>query len=333
MNKYLASAALLVALFTASPAHAKGGKAGKGGKGGFIQPPESVDNGPWFTGTLLSPSPNVVAPGHFYIEPYLYVNKTFGSYDDNWKSVSEETKWTTTVQLPATIGLVEGIDFSASAELIHTKFKGLHATEFGDMSAGIDFQIYKSSAGSPLPSIKLSVSENIPFGKFQNLDPTKLGIDGVGAGNWNTTVGVTFGDTYHLDERHYLNARLAFDYTIPFKTHVNGLNVYGGAPSTDGTAKVGGVYTLSFGAEYLFSKHLALAFDAIYSYANAVSFHGTTPALSPVGSGVAEQLSIAPAIEYNWNSAFGLIAGVHWTLAGRNTSQFTTYIVALSIYL
>ena len=40
---------------------------------------------PWFTGSLLTPSPVNMYPNHPAIEPALIITDTYGKYDDNWK--------------------------------------------------------------------------------------------------------------------------------------------------------------------------------------------------------------------------------------------------------
>ncbi len=44
------------------------------------------------------------------------------------------------------------------------------------------------------------------------------------------------------------------------------------------------------------------------------------------------QFSIAPAIEYNWNANIGIIFGSWFTLAGKNSTQFTSGVFAFNYY-
>jgi hypothetical protein len=46
-----------------------------------------------------------------------------------------------------------------------------------------------------------------------------------------------------------------------------------------------------------------------------------------------ESLSLAPAIEYSWSANFGMIAGVWFTAAGRNSTVFANGIVAINVYI
>jgi hypothetical protein len=47
--------------------------------------------------------------------------------------------------------------------------------------------------------------------------------------------------------------------------------------------------------------------------------------------GSAWRFGFAPAIEYNFNSRIGIIAGARWFAAGRNTSATITPVVAINM--
>ncbi len=45
-----------------------------------------------------------------------------------------------------------------------------------------------------------------------------------------------------------------------------------------------------------------------------------------------EQWSLAPAIEYDWSTHFGVISGVWFTVAGRNAPAFANWVTAANFY-
>src|SRR5579872_3298514 len=61
--------------------------------------------GPWFTGPLLAPSALTIPPGHYNIEPYIYINANTGHYDHNWKRVKVETFWVNEFQPSLQFGI------------------------------------------------------------------------------------------------------------------------------------------------------------------------------------------------------------------------------------
>ncbi len=52
-----------------------------------------------------------------------------------------------------------------------------------------------------------------------------------------------------------------------------------------------------------------------------------------VGTGYSNLLTIALAVEYNFNEHVGLIAGPWFSLRGRNTTEFFGVVAALFLFL
>ena len=84
------------------------------------------------------------------------------------------------------------------------------------------------------------------------------------------------------------------------------------------------------GAEYTATKNWALALDLNAVCAAKNRFKGKST--SKVGGPSSIQLSLAPAIEYNWSSQLGVIAGSWFTIAGRNSTRFTSVVGAFNYY-
>jgi hypothetical protein len=95
--------------------------------------------------------------------------------------------------------------------------------------------------------------------------------------------------------------------------------------------------TVLFGFEISLSQRWAIANDIQYVHTNKTRFKGrkgaTRGVANRVGRPSSEQWSLAPAIEYNWSDDYGVIAGVWFTFAGRNTIEFTSGVIAVNIYL
>ena len=78
--------------------------------------------------------------------------------------------------------------------------------------------------------------------------------------------------------------------------------------------------------------------DVNYLHGASNTLVGTYPQAPPLQpitvadkSSASSLLRLAPAIEYNWNSAVGIIAGVIVPVAGRNTSATFTPAIALNL--
>lgn len=285
---------------------------------------------PWFTGPLLAPSANTIPAKHVNVEPYIYFIANTGSYNSHWNKVSHPNVYSILFQNFIQVGLTSFMDFQVVPQLAYQFTQGARSTQAGDLPFMVDFQLCKDLAHHFRPSAKLALRASIPFGKYQNLNPNKFGVDGVGTGNWIPAAALIFSKLFYLEKNRFVNARLAFNYTVPNATRVKGLNVYGGDLNTKGTVYPGNVFSCDVAMEYTLTQNWALSADLFYVHANKTKFYGMT--LAPVGGPSSEQLSFAPAIEYNWNINIGIITGAWITLTGRNSSCFRGSVTAVNLY-
>ncbi len=293
---------------------------------------------PWFTGPLIASSGFTVKPNHYNIEPYLYCYVYNGNYNQDWKTVSAPNFYYNVLQVQYKMGLVDRVDFQIYPQAVYTRFKGSQYCNVGDWPLGVGFQLLRADIVEYLPAIKLTLRANIPLGKYQHLKADKQGTDDLGIGSWQPGFSVVLAKMFHTARKHYLDLRLAFNYQFGLPVHVKGLNNYGGAPNTRGTVRVGDSFIIDGALQYNFDQRWAFACDFYYTHGNTNHFSGKTgttaagtPAVNTAPS--SEQFSLAPAIEYNWSKNIGLIGGVWFTYAGRNSTRFTTGIIALNIYI
>jgi len=292
---------------------------------------------PWLTGPLLAPSGHVVPVGHINIEPYFNVNVSNGSYNEHWKAQSAENNfYNNLVQVPMQIGLMNRWDFVIVPQFSWNHIDGASHWVYNDLPLELEYQIYYDTPGTWPPAIKLSFRASAPLGKYQKLDPNDKGTDSGGSGSWNPGLGLTFSRLFHYTGVHFLAARLALSYTIPNSVHVKGFNTYGGGKHTNGTVYPGPSFFADIGLEYTLAQKWALALDIVYAHSNHTRFKGhkgkTDGVTNVIGGPSSEQFSLAPAIEYNWNANCGIIAGVWFSVAGRNTAEFINGIIAINIY-
>ncbi len=299
---------------------------------------EALATPPWLTGSLLTPSAYAVEKGHYNIEPYLYVTTRKGVYDASWKSHSTRQAAQITPQVYLEFGIWDHISFKAIPTASYTILSGQKSLQVNDLPIGFHFQLLLEQPGKWYPTIKFGLSENLPLGKYQRLDPHKKGTDSGGAGSFATTPELVFGRLFHFGNGvHYLNTRLSFSYTIPAPVHVKGWNTYGGGCGTRGKVYPGNLFSTFLGLEWTVTQHWALACDIVNLYQNKTRFSGHKGESAPgipnsVGGPSSNQISIAPAIEYNWSAGLGIIGGVWWTIAGRNTPEFVSGVIALNYY-
>jgi hypothetical protein len=301
---------------------------------------------PWFTGPLLATSGNVTGAGHINFEPYVFAFAKTSFYNNDWNSQAIETLWNVQFRTPFWVGLTDWADFRISPAWNWNHRDNQSQWNLGDWSASLSAQFVKDKPESWLPAIKLSVRETFPTGKYQNLNPAKLGTDGGGMGTYSTNIGLNVSKLLHIYDIHFLSLRWNAIYSVPnAKVHVKGFNAYGGGFGTDGTVTAEQSFTAIFAFEYNLSQNWVIAcdFQGIISSKTTFEGHsgiamGSDGNISPSGvpaineNMASIQYSIAPAIEYNWSDDLGMIAGVWLTLAGKNAPHFTTGVIALNYY-
>jgi hypothetical protein len=245
-------------------------------------------------------------------------------------------------QIPIWIGLTNWCDisFTPSVAWNHDAIGG-GAWTLGDLLTQFDFQIWRQNwTSNPwVPNIKVAIRETIPIGKYRNLNPKKNTADQGGAGTWTSTFQLVFGELIHFSGTHFLNCRLSFQSNFYNSiVHVKGYNAYGGGLGANGRVRPGRNASLDLGLEYSLSRNWALALDVIGYWQAKSKFQGYggidflrgTP--TTVAEASAIQYSLAPAIEYNWNAHLGVIAGAWFTVAGKQISEFYSFVFAVNYY-
>lgn len=293
-------------------------------------PPPASTPIPWLTGPLLAPSGHVIPKGHLNVEPYEYITTTYGVYDKKWNAHSTPKFYTLQTQLPIQYGFANRFDLQVVPNAYWKHTDGASHWDFGDMVAGIDYQLVNDKPGKWWPAVRLTATVNIPFGKYDKLKASKLGTDIGGIGTWEPTIAIVFSRLFTFSGPHFLATRFYFGYNPTVPVHVSGLNAYGGAKGTRGKVYPGNAYVGIIGLEYTLTQRWALAMDIDYTHLNKTRFTGKT--LAPVGAPSSEQLSFSPAIEYNWSAYVGAIAGCWFTAAGRNSPEFASAVIAVNIY-
>ncbi len=287
---------------------------------------------PWFTGPLLAPSGLTIPPGHYNIEPYVYATANTGTYNSDWKRVKTDTFWANIFQPSIQFGINSWLDFQFNPTLSYNYKQGQAKWVIGDMPIGFDIQLFKRSG--PLTSwntaLKLAIKETLPLGKYQNLDPKKLLTDVGGQGTWQTAAGLVWGNLFYLGSNTFLTWRTAFQYSLPAPVRVKNLNVYGGGAGTKGTVYPAQGFQLDTAVEVNLNRNWAFAMDLLGIWNLKTRFKGTSTA--PMTSPSTTQFSLAPALEYNWSANLGVIFGCWFTVAGRNSSQFTSGVLAVNYY-
>ena len=289
---------------------------------------------PWLTGSLITPSSLTVPGGHFDIEPYFYATFETGNYNSHWHAESQKTFLEISAQYWFEFGLTPWMDLEIIPTFSYNHCNHVGQWVWNDFIVLTDFQLYPGSfpPNAPLrPAVKLTFGEVFPVGKYQHLATNGFSTDEGGQGSFQTFVGLTLGQLFQFSTYHFFNLRAYIQYTLPSPVQVHGRNSYGGAAGTHGTVYPGQSLVAEIGAEYTLTENWVLACDWAATWAKRTKFVGERGG-TKVGDGSSAQFSLAPAIEYNWNSRVGIISGCWFTVAGRNSTQFYSSVTALNYY-
>lgn len=285
---------------------------------------------PWFTGPLITPSAVVVAPGKVNLEPYVYWTVINGKYGKDWGATSVPQFYQLNPLLFYRFGLTKNLDFGGIIQGFYNHTEGQSKAVFGDLPVTVDYQLYRSSQKDNPYYLLLALQETFPTGKYRKLDPDKLGTDIGGQGAYLTQIRLVGSKVYQFQGPHFLRLRAFVGVTFPSSVHVKGVNAYGGDVKTHGKVHPGKSLIFTTSGEYTLTQNWVLACDFVAQWSARSRFKGHT--ITAVGSPSSAQLSLAPAIEYNWNENIGLIVGSWFTFAGRNSSRFYNVTAALDIY-
>ena len=185
--------------------------------------------------------------------------------------------------------------------------------------------------------------ETVPTGRYERLSRP---ADGLGAGAYATAFAVYFQDYFWMPNGRILRTRLDITYAVSSSVSVQGLSVYGTTNGFSGRADPGDSFTADAAAEYSLTRNWVLALDVIYQHNGSTQVSGSVAGLNlpPPGigaptsafesaSGSSRSIGFAPAIEYNFSSAIGVLLGVRIIEIARNTTGSITPAVAVNMVL
>jgi len=195
----------------------------------------------------------------------------------------------------------------------------------GDLTLQAQYRLTQFQAGSWIPTLSFVVGETVPTGKYDRLD--RHPGDGFGAGAYTTILSLYSQEYFRLSTGRILRMRLDLSYSLSTRVGLQGVSVYGTGAGFSGHAQPGDSFTGDVSWEYSVTRNWVLAFDIVYEHDASTTVTGSYSA----SSGDSWSLGFAPAIEYNFNSRIGVIAGTRIIPAGRNTGISVTPVAAINM--
>ena len=297
-----------------------------------------VSEGGWWTGPIVAASGHVMAKGMTNIEPYLIFSYSNWNYANQWQ-VQTASNPTIVINpiVVAAYGLTGTMDAHILVQYYEDQYNRHWAGALGDAEFGLSFQLSEDTPGTKIPDARIIVKEVIPIGPYKNLDPDLQFADAIGNGAWQTAVGVHMQKTFELQSGKLIRYRFNSLVYLPARVNVRGINSYGGAPDTVGSVFLLPDLILVFAYEVQLTQNWVFACDYLWTHGGAIKFKGfagTNPgaggANSIVGGFDSDLIGVVPAIEYNFNEYYGIIAGIGFTLAGRQNQAAISPTIAFN---
>lgn len=314
-------------------------RAGDGASANVGNPPDAPNTAPpstvvqqalddaWWTGPMLAPSAATLPRGHVLIEPYLYDVAAAGS-----NSFGSLTYVNYGLADRLTVGLIPTAGFTRVADGPSSSGIG-----WGDLTVLAQYRLTQFRPGRPVPTTSVVVQETFPTGKFDRLGDRPS--DGFGSGAHTTTVALYSQTYFWLPNGRIMRVRLNASQAFSSEVTVEGVSVYGTETGFRGRAKPGSAFSLNASWEYSLTRNWVLALDLTYRHQGntRVSGHDVRalgqapdPARVELGSDPQNTFGMAPAIEYNWRSNWGVLLGVRVIPGSRNTTASITPAVAIN---
>ena len=315
IQKLLAVVALATIAFTA---------------GALAQSSVSTDNREpfseaWWTGPLLANSAATLPHGHFLIEPYVY-----DVISSNTNALGSRAYVEYGLIDKLTVGLIPIIGYN-----VVTDGPNSSGIRFGDFTPIAQYRLRKFREGSWLPMMAVQVQQTFPTGKYDQLGDRPS--DGLGSGVYSTLVGVNNQTYFWMPNGRILRMRFNVAETFSTKANIQDVSVYGTTTGFRGYAYPGAAFSIDAAWEYSLTQRWVLALDVIYNQRGNTPVTGyniQAPDTSiRLNSGSSAGAGCAPAIEYNWNSRWGVIFGTRVIAPGRNTTSSVAPVAAINIVL
>ncbi|WP_229839565.1 hypothetical protein [Sphingomonas glacialis] len=287
----------------------------------------------WFTGSLEASSPALSKAGTLALEPYIIYQINTGAYDNHGHhgTVAHDVD-----QLQAVIVLKYAVTDRLSIQALPSfdhvsndqgSSSGLG---LGDLPLELEYRFKDENGRTGSPSITGSIGINLPTGDYQHLSNQ---LNGIGSGAYSAKQGIVVESLFDTRGGHPVRVRLFASVYEPLApTSIRDASVYGTDAGFRGRAKPGVSGQVGVAAGYAIDQRWVLALDVVQNYVARYRLTGVDRTSDPVAAYGRDRstTALAPAVEYNWSANAGLIAGVEFSVAGRNTSSYIAPQIAFA---
>lgn len=280
----------------------------------------------WFTGAIFTPLSITVDPKHPGLEVVLFSLKTYGQYNSSGRLINISTITSLSPYADFQFSINKVIGFEIISSFARNYCDKEYSTHLQDTYVRCGLQVSNDQEGTWIPDFRILIHETIPTGKYQNLDPKKNDCDLTGQGSYQTGIYFTFQKLFRAKSEHNFAIRSCIGYFISTPVKVKGLNYYGGEANSLGVVYPGNFLSYFLFGEYALNRKWALACELFYLKGWKGSFSKKRG--EDIDVPAYNQLSLSPQVQYTFTRDFGLIIGSWVSLAGKNSSAFSSFFVS-----
>ncbi|MCX2565778.1 hypothetical protein OQ496_04815 [Acetobacter suratthaniensis] len=272
---------------------------------------------------MLSPAPAKDRAGQGTIEPYFTYSLPVGYFDATGTShpqhprqqqFSNSTLWK--------YGLTDTLSIQAHTVVSYGWKKGAGHTggpKFGDLPIDLIWRFVNGNPKRYIPTFNLFAGVVFPTGDYSNLSNAQ---DGVGNGTYVFRTALLSQSSYWLPGHHPLRLRTWGWWRRSLNSvDISGISSYSTQAGFHGRARPGMSGQAGFSLEYGVTQRWVLAVDVARDWANGAKVWGVNGNGQRVNriSAASGDWQVDPAVEYNFTSRIGMIAGASVYYAGHNT--------------
>jgi hypothetical protein len=284
-----------------------------------------------FTGPLVTPAINTLPAGKLNIEPYLIYTNVRGGYDNAGSRHAlrhHARQWQVALPMIYGLGDTTAVQLTLSAARTSTYRAHTDGLRMGDSVVRLQQRLTGPGDDGTGWVSSVSVAQRLPTGAYHHLDTNPL--NGMGNGTARTTLAYGVQKLQWLPDGQALRYRGQLAWSPnPAHVRVHGTSVYGTGPGFHGTAHHGQAWNASFAVEYALDPRWVLVNELVFNRNGTLRLKDAAHhawKLNP-----SHDLSLAPAVEYHFNATLGLIAGVQFSVAGRNAPAYVAPQAALNM--
>ncbi|WP_445147327.1 hypothetical protein [Dyella sp. Tek66A03] len=292
-----------------------------------------------FTGPLVTPNASAIPSAMAVIEPYLIYTESHALYDDQGNRHANHPgshQWL--LLMPATIGITDRLNGRLIAGSAYNVSGRYHSdgARMTDTSATLQYMFVAPNADGTGPAVSASYTHVFPTGYYDHLGDNPL--NGTGTGSSTNRLSVFAQQLFWLANDHPLRLRALLAWApSPSRVAINGKSTHGTPVHFHGSTKLGASRGATTSLEYGLDRHWVLAADLTWDHQGGTRVDGQQCLPTEACRSLAQHhpprwnYSVAPAVEYNFNSSIGLIVGAQISIAGHNSPADYAPQAALSM--